>query len=165
MALGSNNFDKFKNKHEGEWEYNKKLDAFIDEYDEVVAYRYDGILYYVQFDNKQHVPVNLNDIDTPSIPKDVWYLILSRMSYIPHIIPFLDCCVASAKSASLVIRERGDKLLETYGPIFKQLLNMREMSYLDFFEWCDNGGITEEWLPFDVLFRLPIGTQTPLACL
>ena len=31
------------------------------------------------------------------------------------------------------------------------------MSYLDFFEWCDNGGITEEWLPFDVLFRLPPG--------
>ena len=113
--LCSEHFEKFKDKHKGEWEYNKKLDAFIDEYDEVVAYRYDGILYYVEFNNKKHVPVNLKDIDTPSIPKDVWYLILSRISYIPHIIPFLDCCVASAKSASLVIRERGDKLLDTYG--------------------------------------------------
>lgn len=140
--------EKYKNTHY-DWEF--KDNAFIEENETVHAYLLDGILY----DNRGK-PVPLINLDIPYIPKDVWYVIMTHLDG-KTIYDMEYLCVRMAKCAARIWKERGLKILDTYGPVFSSILKDYEWNFRDFFHACVDGVWWDGWLPFETLFSLPPG--------
>lgn len=145
--------EKFKQEHEHEWDYNEKEKVFTDKNNRYVvrAYILNGILY-----DNQRQPVLLKALDMPkNICIDVWYLIMRYLNG-QYIMNMEYLCKNMYKAAQRIWTERGRSLSKQFGPVFDAILGKH--TYAQFYHLCFKKTWSHEWLPFEVLFRLPPGT-------
>ena len=142
-------FEKLKNTKDS-WKFEPEINAFTEN-GLIQAYKYDGIIY-----DSEHKPYDLITLDIPFISKDVWYLIMSHLTN-HKVYEMEKICVRMAKAAAIIWKNRGRDISLEYGPVFNTILRRRHMNYQDFFHLCAKGIFCDQWIPFDVLFRIPPG--------
>eukprot|EP00697_Spironema_sp_BW2_P011716 gnl/Spiro4/27530_TR13689_c0_g3_i1.p1 gnl/Spiro4/27530_TR13689_c0_g3~~gnl/Spiro4/27530_TR13689_c0_g3_i1.p1 ORF type:complete len:271 (-),score=-31.20 gnl/Spiro4/27530_TR13689_c0_g3_i1:62-874(-) len=143
---------KFINTHEHEWTFDADS-AFTDKRTGLVrAYLLNGILYY----GDTMRMVDLSVLDTPPLSRDVWLLVMRRLSN-NDVLTMEDVCTLTERVADQIWNERGRAITEMYGPVFDQILAKQEMTYSDFFHSLMDTTWRAEWLPFETMFRLPPG--------
>ena len=143
---------KFIDAHEHEWKFDAD-NAFTDKRTGLVrAYLLNGILYY----GDTWKMVDLSILDTPPLPRDVWLLVMRRLS-ICNVLTMAHVCRLTQRVAEQIWNERGRAIAEMYGPVFDAILAQQKMTYSDFFHSLLHFAWRKEWLPFETMFQLPAG--------
>lgn len=145
--------ERYKEEHKERLLYVPDVQAFVDKKTNLIqAY----ILNDKLFDSYGSL-VNLKALDMPkNICSDVWYMIMRFVNGYT-LLSMEKVCKDMREAAVWTWNYRGRQIAKVYGPVFDTILQRRKLTYVSFFHMCQTLRWHDTWIPFEVLFRLPVG--------